>query len=217
MRVSDDVLDRVASTLRMSEDERIYLFSLVQHRAPRMRQEAPREVPAELQRMLNALHVPALAMSLFWDVMAWNRMNSLIFCDYGAFPETERNLLEGLLTRPMPHLTPAELESTARHMIGRLRFDYSRHADDPRCNRLVRRLEENSPMFRRIWRLPDFNLRNYGTHTITHPVYGHLVFDQASSVPDGYPYVRIIVCTPFDTATKQALERISASAQFNGG
>jgi transcriptional regulator with XRE-family HTH domain len=217
MRVSDDVLDRVASTLRMSEDERIYLFSLVQHRAPRMRQELPREVPVGMQRMLDALYVPALAMTLYWDVMAWNRMNALIFCDYAAFPETERNMLEGLLTRPMPHLTPAELESTARHMIGRLRFDYSRHADDPRCNRLVRRLEETSPMFRRMWRLPDFNLRNYGAHAMNHPKYGPLVFDQSSSVPDGYPYVRIILCTPFDAGTRLALERISASAEFNAG
>jgi transcriptional regulator with XRE-family HTH domain len=213
MRVSDDVLDRVSNTLRMSEDERIYLFSLVQHRAPRMRHEVPQEVPAEIQRMLDTLNIPALAMSMFWDVLAWNRLNTLVFFDYATLPKTERNLLEGLLTRPMPHLTAAELESTARHMIGRLRYDYSRHSDDPGCNRLIRRLEEISPMFRRIWRLPDFNLRPYGLHAITHPVYGKMVFDQGSCVPDGYPYIRIILCTPFDAETQLTLERISADSR----
>src|SRR5690348_7959068 len=31
MRVSDDVLERICQTFRLSEDERVYLFSLVQH------------------------------------------------------------------------------------------------------------------------------------------------------------------------------------------
>src|SRR4029453_18244748 len=35
MRVSDDVLERLSQTLKLSEDERIYLFSLVQRRLPR--------------------------------------------------------------------------------------------------------------------------------------------------------------------------------------
>ncbi len=39
MRVSDDMLERLCQTLRLSEDERVYLFSLVQHRTPRMRRE----------------------------------------------------------------------------------------------------------------------------------------------------------------------------------
>src|SRR5262245_25300080 len=37
MRVSDEVLERISGTLRLSEDERIYLFTLVQGRAPRLR------------------------------------------------------------------------------------------------------------------------------------------------------------------------------------
>src|SRR6185312_8426966 len=125
MRVSDDVLERLCHTLRLSEDERVYLFSLVQHRAPRAPRHAPPEAPAEIVRMINGLNVPAIVMNLRWDVLAWNRLNCLIYRDYSNLPAGERNLLEILLSRKASHLSPADLETTARRLIARLRFDYS--------------------------------------------------------------------------------------------
>src|SRR6476661_4740367 len=79
MRVSDDVLERLCHTLRLSEDERVYLFSLVQHRVPRAPRHAPPEAPPEIVRMIDGLNVPAIIMNLRWDVLAWNRLNTLIY------------------------------------------------------------------------------------------------------------------------------------------
>src|SRR6185312_7216174 len=164
IRVSDDVLERLSQTLRLSEDERVYLFSLVQHRAPRVRADAQEEAPADVVRLINALSVPAIAMNLRWDVLAWNRLNSKIYRDYAAIPLEERNLLEILLAQPVRHLNPKALESTARRLIARLRFDYSKHADDPKFDALIRRLSTRSPLFRRLWRMPEFTLRPFGIH-----------------------------------------------------
>src|SRR5262245_29035017 len=125
MRVSDEVLERLSDTLRLSDDERVYLFSLVQHRAPRVRGDAQEEAPADVVRLINALSVPAIAMNLRWDVLAWNRLNSKIYRDYATIPLEERNLLEILLAQPVRHLNPKALESTARRLIARLRFDRS--------------------------------------------------------------------------------------------
>ncbi|MEJ1963882.1 MAG: helix-turn-helix domain-containing protein [Gammaproteobacteria bacterium] len=72
MRVSDDVLERLCGTLKLSEDERVYLFSLVQHRAPRVRTDEEGEAPAEVVRLIESLPMPAIAMNLCWDVLAWN-------------------------------------------------------------------------------------------------------------------------------------------------
>ncbi|MBK6674941.1 MAG: helix-turn-helix domain-containing protein [Proteobacteria bacterium] len=36
MRVSDEVLERICQTFKLTDDERVYLFSLVQQRAPRV-------------------------------------------------------------------------------------------------------------------------------------------------------------------------------------
>jgi transcriptional regulator with XRE-family HTH domain len=214
MRVSDDVLERLCHTLRLSEDERVYLFSLVQHRAPRASRHVAPEAPPEVVRMINGLSVPAIVMNLRWDVLAWNRINCLIYRDYATIPAAERNLLEILLARPVRHISPAELESTARRLIARLRYDYSKNEDDPRFEALIRRLETSSPLFRRIWRIPEFSIRAYGVHRFRHPRYGEVAFEHTSSVPDGHPNIRVVICMPENAAAKKAVAH--AATAFSG-
>lgn len=210
MRVSDEVLERLCQTLRLSEDERIYLFSLVQHRMPRVQGDALPEAPAEIVRMINSLNTPAIAMNLRWDVLAWNRMNSAIFRDYGEFAPAERNLLHILFTRPVRHMTLPQHENMARRLVARLRFDYSKCADDPKFEALIRHLTTVSPLFNRLWRLPDFTLRSYGLHRFTHPKYGELAFEHTSCVPDGHPNIRVVICTPDNAAAKRAVAQVNA-------
>jgi len=207
MRVSDDVLERLSDTLRLSEDERVYLFSLVQHRAPRVKRDTHEEAPPEVVRLIEGLTMPAIAMNLRWDVLAWNRLNSVIYRDYGTLPPAERNLLEILVSQPVKHMTPQVLESTARRLIARLRFDYSRHPDDPKFEALIRRLDTRSPLFRRIWRLPEFTLRPFGIHRFTHPRFGDVAFEHTSCVPDGHPNIRMVICVPENDAARRAIEQ----------
>jgi transcriptional regulator with XRE-family HTH domain len=211
MRVSDDVLERLCHTLRLSEDERVYLFSLVQHRVPRAPRHAPPEAPLEIVRMINGLNVPAIIMNLRWDVLAWNRLNTLIYRDYNNMPAGERNLLEILLSRKSSHLSPADLESTARRLIARLRFDYSKSDDDPRFEALIRRLDASSPVFRRIWRIPEFSLRAFGVYRFKHPRYGELAFEHTSNVPDGHPHIRVVICMPDNAAAKKAVAQAATA------
>jgi hypothetical protein len=210
MRVSDEVLDRIAQTFKLSEDERIYLFSLVQHRPPRLSRDARLEAPPEIVRMINRVAMPAVVMNLRWDVLAWNRLNSIIFRDYATTPPAERNLVEILFTRQSYYTEPAEFEKMARRMLAKLRVDYSKSGDDPRFEALIRRLEMLSPVFRRVWRSPEINIRSYGIHRFRHPRFGELAFEHTSYVPDGHPTVRVVLCTPDDEATRRAVEQVRA-------
>jgi transcriptional regulator with XRE-family HTH domain len=212
IRVSDDVLERISQTLRLSDDERTYLFSLVQQRMPRLSGDTHSEAPADVQRMVQALPMPAVAMNLRCDVLAWNAANSAIYRDYSTLPPGERNLLEILLTRPVRHMTPAQLETTAQRLIGRLRFDYSKCADDPKFEALFRRLVAHSPLFNRLWRIPEFTVRSYGLHRFTHARFGLLAFEHTSYVPDGHPYVRVVICTPDNAAAKRAIATVNEEA-----
>jgi transcriptional regulator with XRE-family HTH domain len=206
MRVSDEILERLAETLRLSEDERTYLFTLVQGRPPRLRNATRMDAPPDTIRLINSLSMPAMVMNLRWDVLAWNKLNSLIYRDYGARPPADRNLLEILLTRPVQHLTREQLEGAARGMVARLRFDYSRCSDDPKFESLVRRLNTVSSLFNRLWRKPEFTLRAYGVHRFTHPQYGELAFEHTSCVPDGHPDVRVIIGAPANAAAGRAMQ-----------
>ena len=162
--------------------------------------------------MINGLNVPAIIMNLRWDVLAWNRLNTLIYRDYNNMPAGERNLLEILLSRKSSHLSPADLESTARRLIARLRFDYSKSDDDPRFEALIRRLDASSPVFRRIWRIPEFSLRAFGVYRFKHPRYGELAFEHTSSVPDGHPHIRVVICMPDNAAAKKAVAQATTTS-----
>jgi transcriptional regulator with XRE-family HTH domain len=211
MRVSDEVLERVCRALRLSQDERTYLFSLVQRRPPRVQHDMVcEEAPPDVARMINALHTPAIAMNLRWDVLAWNAINSVIFRDYSLIPRAERNLLEILFSNPPAYLTSEEFECMAHRLVARLHFDYSRCADDPRFEELVQRLCARFPLFSRLWSAPDFNLRAYGLHRFTHPRFGELVFEHSSYVPDGHPHIRVVICTPDNAAAREAVAQVIA-------
>jgi transcriptional regulator with XRE-family HTH domain len=217
MRVSDEVLERLCQTFRLSDDERVYLFCLVQNRPPQVHNDGLPEAPADVVRMINAMATPAIAMNLRWDVLAWNRLNSVFYRDYGALPASERNLLEILFTRPVRHMTPAQLEETAERLVARCRYDYSRSTNDPKFEALVHRLNTCSPLFNRLWRTPEFSLRGFGLHRFTHARYGQLAFEHTSVVPDGHPNIRVVVCTPDNAAAQRAVmqvwqEQVTASA-----
>jgi transcriptional regulator with XRE-family HTH domain len=212
MRVSDEVLERLCLALRLSEDERTYLFFLVQSRAPQAVDSQHQEAPADIVRMINALSIPAIAMNLRWDVLAWNDLNTAIYRDYGALPPAERNLLESLFLKPVRHMSAAQLEVTAQRLVARLRYDYSRFTNDARMEALIHRLNTQSPMFNRIWRTPDFSIRGFGQYRFTHARFGALNFEHTSCSPDGHPEIRVVICTPTNAAAQRAVS--IARAEF---
>jgi transcriptional regulator with XRE-family HTH domain len=210
IRVSDGVLDRVSQTLRMSDDERIYLFSLVQHRLPRLDRDMGTETPPDVLRMIRALPHPAVVMNLRCDILAWNSANCALYYDYGLLPPGERNLLEVIFTRPVRTLTPEQVENAARRLVGRLRFDYSKCADDPRFDALFHRLMALSPVFKRLWHGPEVALNAFGMHTFEHPRFGLLTFEHTTYVPDGHPYIRVVICTAENAAARRAVAIVTA-------
>jgi len=209
MRVSDEVLERICHTFRLTEDERVYLFSLVQQRPPRLHHEGHMEPPPEIVRMIEAAAAPAVILNLRWDVLAWNRLNAVILRDYAVVPKEQRNLLEILFTGPASADNP-EFEKMAGRLLAKLRVNYSASGKDPQFESLIRRLESLSPLFRRMWRAPEINVRSYGMHRIHHPELGELAFENTAYVPDGHPMIRVIVFTPVDAPSRAAVEKIRA-------
>jgi transcriptional regulator with XRE-family HTH domain len=213
MRVSDDVLERLSETFRLTADERTYLFSLVQQRVPRLHSDSDNEAPPDVVRMIKHVNMPAVAMNLRWDVLAWNALNSAIYRDYGTLPPGQRNLLEILMIKPVRHMTSRQLESTARRICARLRYDITRSPADPKLDQLVRRLSAESPLFSRIWNDQDFTVRAYGLHRFTHARFGPVSFEHNSFVPDGHPNIRVVTCIPEDAATRRAVAQLIAEME----
>jgi transcriptional regulator with XRE-family HTH domain len=210
MRVSDEVLERICQTFKLTDDERVYLFSLVQQRAPRV-QGAPRfEVPPEIERLVTGMTIPAIARNLRWDVLAWNDLNTRIFRDYSSIPPGERNLLELLFSGTTSYDdTPEGTQQRLRRIVAKLKVDYSAFGSDRRFESLVQKLERNSAVFRALWRSPDVNAGSYGIHHFRHREYGDVAFEHVSCIPDGHPTVRIVMCMPADVRTRALISRLN--------
>jgi len=212
IQVSADVLERISSTLRMSPDEREYLFALVQHRPAPPSAVRKESVSPTLLRMLNALALPAMILTRRWDVIAWNPLIAIIR-DYDALPPERRNLLRILLVEDEVYRKDPDLyEATARRLLAKFRVDYSQAHGDPAFEELIAELTASCPVFTRLWGLAEV----VGTHdaVVTHPRGHGVTFEHTSYVPEGSPNLRLIIFTPANPAT--AAKVCEAIAQIEG-
>jgi transcriptional regulator with XRE-family HTH domain len=210
VHISDAVLERICRTLRLSEAERFYLYSLVQHRLPPVDACATdTRVNPAVSRMLRALEIPALVMTARWDVIEWNALVAEIFRDYGAMAPATRNLLRILFTDPGYQEDSADAEQMARRVVAKFRLDFGQvGADDPSFSALIAEVEAASPVFRRVWRSPDVFVHSEGINRRLHSRYGELIFEHSSYVPEGNPLHRMLMFVPHDATTAQRVARI---------
>lgn len=209
--VSTSVLERLAGVLQLDPAQREYLFSLVQKRpAPLVAAEPTDqyEAGALVWRTLDALAMPALAMTYRWDVVAWNRYIQL-FRDYSQLPPRERNLLRLLVGDPVHKRNPEDYEAKIRLATSRLRFDYTQVGEDPILDDLIRELCEACPIFRQHWEDSCEIGPAQSVSTVIHREFGRFNFEHCVYVPKGEPHLRVVVYFPHDEAAAEALERLA--------
>lgn len=222
IQVSADVLERISTTLRMSPDEREYLFALVQHRPAPPSPARTETVTPTLARMLESLGVPAIVLTARWDVVAWNWLALKVIRDYGALPPGRRNLLRILLVEDEAYQQDPEIyEAMARRILAKFRVDYSQNAGDPAFEELIADLAASCPAFCRLWNLAEVVSKHDAV--VTHPKGPGVKFEHSSYVPEGSANLRVVVFTPcaeaslalvHDAVAELQAERRSA-AQIN--
>jgi transcriptional regulator with XRE-family HTH domain len=211
IQVSAEVLERVCATLRMSPDEREYLFALVQHRPAPPIATRTEEVSPSLTHMLGMLGVPALVMTSRWDVIAWNDLTK-IFRNYDELTPEKRNLLRILLIDDeIYQRDPVQYEAMVRRVLSKFRVDYSQTPESPAFEELIADLAAGSPTFRRLWNSPEVMSRSEGVGRYPH--LGGLSFEHSSYVPEGRPTLRLVIYVPFDQQTAGKIEALRTDAQ----
>lgn len=208
IRASADVLERISSTLRMSHDEREYLFALVQHRPAPIDPDEDESVGGEVLRMIESLNVPALVMTWRWDVVAWNALSASVFRDYSKLEGKHRNLLRHLLTDPFYRADAEEYQAIVSRVLAKFRVDYSQAPDDPQMNALIEELRSSCPIFEEEWMRSEVTSRSHGINVAKHPQLGGLTFEHSSYVPEGSPKLRVLLFVPCDEATVAKIEKL---------
>ncbi|MEU6270302.1 helix-turn-helix transcriptional regulator [Saccharopolyspora shandongensis] len=173
-RPSRQVLNALAAALRLSDDERNYLFRLVGE-APSV--VSSREVPASVLRLLERFDdVPALVLDVKYDILAWNRMAVGLMGDFGRRPEKERNMLWWMFCHRPSVLETEHGRRFAKSCVASVRAA-GRYPGDPGVRALVDELGERNPAFAEMWAAHEVQVQRSTPKRGVHPVFGELELD----------------------------------------
>jgi transcriptional regulator with XRE-family HTH domain len=223
VRPSAQVLQRIATALRLEPGEMQHLFTLAGHG---MLQDGngssrPATVHPALQRLIDQLgDCPAWIAGERWDILGWNRAATVIFGDPSAMQGIERNTLYQLFLgrRLRPMLVDWPLH--ARDAVAKFRGSHARNVDDPWFTELINVLRGRSPEFAEWWETHDVQLPRSGVKHYDHPEAGRLTFDYTLlDFADARPAsVQLVTYVPApETPTRERMQMLlgerAASAQ----
>jgi transcriptional regulator with XRE-family HTH domain len=212
INVSAEVLERISSSLRLSGDERDYLFSLVHGRpAPRL-SEPDEQLSETLWRTIQYLPIPTLVMTLRWDILAWNRLVTKVFRDYSKIPVSQRNLLRVILSEAKYQRDEERFAVLAKRLLAKFRVDFSQYAGDPAFEELIDELRTVTPRFDEYWRETEIRTAMRGSNVIQNEAWGDLTFEYSSYIPEGSSFLRLLMFVPGDARTAEILAGMAADA-----
>jgi MmyB-like transcription regulator ligand binding domain/Helix-turn-helix domain len=208
INVSTQVLDAVASTLRMDRAEREHLYRLAEATPVRAGATAT-GVPGAVTEVIRSLEpLPALLMNNRFDVLESNDGHKAVFRDWHTMPCVHRNLLWCAITEPSAREKFLNYDEEVRYLVARLRAHYSRHIGDPEWEEDIRRLACLSPEFRELWERHEVAEPQTRTRVFLDPDEGKLCFTVTEMEFPAMPGIRMSVYTPDDSRTRTVLTRL---------
>lgn len=198
-RPSRQMLGAIARALRLTGDERSYLYYLTGE-VPGPAARPPAEVRPGVLRLLDRLDdTPALVLDAVYTVLAWNPMAAALVTDFSALPPDERNII-------WRHFTDARVRARqdadgaarfSKESVAVLRAAAARYPDDPRVDRLIERLRVASAEFAGLWDQRDVRVRPSVRKRLNHPAVGWLELDcESLHVPEGDQWVVLYSAVP---------------------
>jgi len=197
VRASMEVLEAIATALRMTRAERTHLVLLGRGEEPPPCPAASEVVSPALRRLIEYLGPnPAFVLGRRYDYLAWNGAACALFGDLGAVPEHIRNHVWLTFMDPARRELFADWQESSRLLVAKFRADSARNLGDPSFEELEQSLRRASPEFCKAWKRHEVAGGGEGRKVIDHPVAGRLVFEHAVLNPQQHPEQRLILYSP---------------------
>jgi transcriptional regulator with XRE-family HTH domain len=215
---SEDVLNRIAAGLMLTEAEREHLFILGLGRPPEARYKVVDGVTPRLQRVLDAFEVsPAIIKTATWDVVAWNRAAAALLTDYATLPREQRNVLRIMFGHSHARAAQEDWHSVARFVVGAFRADAARAGAGAEIAQLVEELSRTSPEFAALWRDNDVIAHGEGVKRLRHREIGMAELEFSAFAVDGRPDLGMIVYNPVTALDAGRIQALIASRAGRDG
>ena len=191
---SADALRRIAKVFKLDPVESAHLFALSSREPPPAATGGG--LSLGLERLVQAINVPAYIRNTRLDILAWNDAIADLFVDYGALQPHERNTLR-LLFVYMPYRTLIlDWEQMARGMISTFRAARAQAQDKAPFDSLVEELSDLSPEFHDWWQDTDVKGFDEGEKRLRHPDGGTIEFTYVALTPAGRADLSLVTYIP---------------------
>ena len=197
---STQMLAALARALRLTDDERDYLYRLAGHSAPD-RTTPVDHVPPGMLRVLDRLtDSPALVLSALNETLVQNDLARALFGDDTRYTGLERSGIYRWFAHPDTArglYPPEDQERQGRAMVASLRAAHGVATTRARADRLVRELARISPEFTRVWALHEVGHRFEDHKVLVHPEVGPIELDcQVLFTEDGSQVLLVLTAAP---------------------
>ncbi|ONI67675.1 transcriptional regulator [Kribbella sp. ALI-6-A] len=205
INVSGQVLDAVATTLRLSDAEREHLYRLAEATPvkPRTTACANELVMTEIVTALDPL--PAVITNRRFDILGANDAFGDLFHDWHTLPCVHNNLLWCIVTEPLARQRLLNYDTEVPYLVARLRSAYAEHLGDPAWETDIARLRKLSPEFDGLWSRHEVAECEPRPRHFLHPVAGELRFTLTELAVPAHPDLVMFVETPADERTRENL------------
>jgi transcriptional regulator with XRE-family HTH domain len=177
---STQMLASLARALRLSNDERDFLYRVAGHSAPDPI-TADEHVGPALLRLLDRLSdTPAIVLSQLGEVLFQNDLGRVLLGDSSRFSGLERSTIYRWFTDPENErwrYPEADHERQSRSNVASLRAAYGSMGADSRAGELVRELTRRSPEFAALWDRQEVARRFEDHKVLIHPETGPIELD----------------------------------------
>jgi len=196
---SVQMLAAIARALRLSDDERDYLYRIAGHNPPD-RTNPSEHVAAALLRVLDRLDdSPAMILSGLGETLAQNRMAVALFGDETRFTGLERSavyrwFLGADAERAM--YPEADRPRHARSQVASLRVALGAGGPGSRAGALVRELQSRSPEFAALWERHEVATRFEDHKTLVHPEVGPIELDCQALFTEDQSQALLVLTAP---------------------
>ncbi|WP_103061978.1 helix-turn-helix transcriptional regulator [Actinomyces qiguomingii] len=220
---SDEVLEALASALRLDDAERQHLVDLARAVTPtgrtrRRRSSGVGRVRSDTQWILDAMAMPAAVRDASGNYLAANAMARALYSHMFVDPIPDvaaehPNMARYVFLDPRSREFFVRWQDGAEDLVAMLRLDAGANPTDPQLQALIGELSTRSRDFADLWARHDVGYVCRDKKVVNHPVVGemHLFYESAAMATTPGLTMLLYGVEP-DSASQEALRLLSSWA-----
>lgn len=213
IKVSPSVLDCIAAALRLTKDERSYLFALALDNGPGSMiypQEESSVIHPSLQKILQELKsCPTIISDRHCGIVGWNEAAAHVFLDFAKLPPEQRNMISLLFVRKEFRRLAVNWEQFVRGYLSIFRAYYGQYLEDRWYDDFIAEMKDQHPEFHQLWEESRVSSAPDVVLEFRHAKAGKMLFHLTSLQVQGSTDLRCSIYTPAgDSNTESKLKQL---------